>query len=82
MKGTKHSITYLVIDRSPPSLYRLKNVAQWPVGVVKDMGFGVGSLWFDFRARDIGHSAATPAMFLRSCVALGLNRRDGPRYTF
>ena len=39
---------------------------------------GVGEVRFDFRAGQIGHSAAAAPTFLRICVARTLNRGDGP----
>ena len=39
-----------------------------------------GSHGFDSRAGQIGHSVATAAMFLRSCVVQALSRGDGSRH--
>ena len=53
--------------------------------VVQDIAFGAAGHWLESLASRIGHSVTnlftTAAMFLHSCVARALMRRDGPRHT-
>ena len=77
LETAENNITRL--DKDKQVRIKKRKLRNKPISeVVKNITNSAVSLGFDAQAGQRGHSIATVATFLRSCVAQALNRGDGP----